>query len=1073
MVPVKVVALITLIYLALLFAMAHYGDRRQKAGKSIISNPYIYTLSLTVYLTSWTFYGNVGRAAKVGLDFLPIYLGPSLIAFTWWFLLRKIVRISKEQNIVTIADFISSRYGKSESLGALVTVFAVIGTMPYIALELRAVSHTFDLLSTPLFGSSTAAEELLPFISQLFDTAFIVALALGIFGILFGARQLNSSERHEGMVAAIALESLIKLIAFLAVGFFVTYNLFGGFGDIFVRFLAEFPERNQLLLLGTEKIPYAKWFSLTFMSAMACMFLPRMFHVLVIENSAENHIKSAMWLFPTYMFLISLFIIPVALGGLLLNAGYTFNADNFAIYLPLLTSHPWLAMLVFLGGFSASAGMVIVSSVAISSMILNNLAMPIILRLKPAKSSISGGLISLKRAGIFAVIFLGYLYYRIIGEAVSLVDTGFISFAAITQFAPALIGGLYWKRANRNGAIVGLISGFFVWFFTLVVPTLVSSGWLDDKILEKGLLGYSFLRPTQLFGLTDLDIWSHSLFWTLFFNLGLFLVTSLLTTSDATERDQALKFVNVFEPNKESIPPKRLKKAPEIVEFVELMAKFIGQKQAYIAISQYLGDREIDIQGRLPESDIPILKQFTEKTLAGSVGSAPARIIVENYLTAKGSEMEDVFDIFGRVTISRKTGREQLGILYETTRIVASGADLQSILDNILELFREQFMLDLCVIRIVDERKDMLTVRSQKGMSSEHLGDSNRGLNLDSYAGEAFLTNSVQVNNDTDFLTKPISAQVIHQEGIKSFAHTPITIDGKPIGVLSAFSKSEKGIFTEEFIDLYKNLAGQVGVAWRNATQTEKLIAASQHEHEMQIARSIQLGLLPGQSPKIKGVSLSGYCVPAMEIGGDYYDYLLRGSKALDLVIADVSGHNLGAALIMGWVRTFIQAEARKLETASEIMRALNEFFYEDLTRAELFITMFYLIYDTDAQEITFSNAGHSPPLLWRKKTGAVEKLDTDGLILGIMSEVTFEQKKERLFPGDVLLLYTDGITEAEDRNGEFFGEDRLCQFLSENYEQPPETIIKNLLERVYLFTNENNFKDDVTLVVMRRKEEN
>ncbi|BCR05409.1 hypothetical protein DESUT3_24780 [Desulfuromonas versatilis] len=688
MIPVSTVAAISLLYFVLLFAVAFYADQRREQNRSIISNANIYSLSLAVYATSWTFYGSVGRAATTGLDFLPVYLGPTLIAFIWWFLLRKMVRISKEHNIVSIADFISSRYGKSILLGGSVTVFAVLGIMPYIALQLKAVAHTFDLLSLPPDAGGRGVQSLIPELPAYIDTGFIVALFLALFGVLFGARHLDASERHEGLVAAIALESLVKLLAFVAVGVFVTYGLFDGFTDIFSRFLAEFPDRSHLLLLDTQQIPYIKWFSLTFVSMMAFMFLPRQFHIMVIENSDESHIQSAMWKFPAYMFLINLFVIPIALGGLLLNDGDTSLADYFVIHLPLANGQPWLAMLVFIGGFSASAGMVMVESVALSTMILNHLVMPFIIRFSIQGSDISGLLINIKRVGIVAVIFLGYLYYRIIGDSAALVNIGLISFIAATQFAPAVIGGLYWRRATLLGAATGLILGFVVWFYTLLIPSFVRSGWLESDILEQGLFGLSALRPLELFGLSGFDIWSHSLFWTLFFNIGAFLAFSLFTAPGRAELEQARKFVDVFGKPAETGPRKRFSKAPSIMEFVELMTKFIGEKQAHAAIAEYLGDREIDAKGSLSEYEIPGLKRFTERTLAGSVGAAPARIIIENYLATKGSQMEDVFDVFGTVSLSRTASREQLSVLYEAARIVASGGELQVIMDKILEIFK-------------------------------------------------------------------------------------------------------------------------------------------------------------------------------------------------------------------------------------------------------------------------------------------------------------------------------------------------------------------------------------------------
>jgi len=1068
MISVSAVALLSLLYFGLLFAVAYYADVRREQGRSIISNPYIYSLSLAVYLTSWTFYGSVGRAATSGLDFLPIYLGPTLIAFTWWFLLRKIVQISKEQNIVSIADFISSRYGKSQLLGSVVTIFAVLGIMPYIALQLKAVANTFDHLTVNPEKLTRGINELLPNLANPIDTAFIVALLLGLFGVLFGARHLDATERHEGLVAAVALESLVKIVAFVAVGIFVTYGLFDGFADIFSRFIERFPERSYLLSLDPEHTPYSKWFTLTFIAMMAFMFLPRQFHIMVIENSDLDHIKKAMWRFPAYMFLINLFVIPIALGGLLLTNGDTANADYFVIDLPLQTGHTWLALLVFIGGFSASAGMVMISSVALSTMILNHIIMPIILKFHLAESNISGLLINIKRLGIMAVTFLGYAYYRMIGESYALVNIGLISFIAATQFAPALIGGLYWRRATRRGAILGLLLGFLLWFYTLLVPSFVRSGWLDQSILEQGLFGITALRPLELFGLSGFDIWTHSLFWTMFFNIGAFLTLSLLGKPSRHEIEQADKFVSSPDSISAIITHERIEQAPTIIEFVDLMAKFIGEKQAHAAISNYLGDREIDRKGSLSEHELPGLKRFTEKTLAGSVGAAPAKIIIENYLETRGSTMEEVFDIFGTVTLSRTASREQLSVLYEAARIVASGKDLQNIMDSILLLLRQQFMFDLCVIRILNEENDTLVVMSQSGMTSQHLGIAERNLDMTTCIGESFLTNTEIVINDTAQMDKPVSAEVSRQEGIVSLAHAPITIEGQPIGVLSAFSKTSKGIFTDEFTEMFRNLAGQIGVAWRNSEQTEKLIAAKENERELQIAKTIQLGLLPSSFPEAEGFDIAGICVPARQVGGDYFDFLTHIEDKIDIVIADVSGHNIGAALIMAETRTLIRSSCEKSAPPAELMQHLNEFFYDDLTRTELFISMFYLSLDVVSGTIRYSNAGHNLPLVVRAADNSIEELDAEGMIIGVRKGVVFEEKSCSLTPNDTIVLYTDGITEAENSAGEFFGEDRLKESLLAARQMSAQQTIDYLLEQARLFAGNHNFIDDVSIVVIK-----
>jgi phosphoserine phosphatase RsbU/P len=1060
MIAVGTLSFFTFLYIALLFAAAYYADRRRERGRSITANPWVYALSFGIFHTAWTFYGNVGRVATVGIDFLAFYLGTTLIIFSWWYLLRKMIRISKEQNIVSIADFIASRYGKSLPLGALVTVFAVFCTVPYIALQLKGVADTFELLS--------ASRPALP---GLFDTAFVVAMIFALFGILFGARSLDPSARHEGLVAAIALESVVKLVAMLAVGLFVTYGLFDGFGDIFSRFMERFPERGDLLLLGTERVPYSTWLTLGVVSMMAFMFLPHMFHIMVVENSNEEHIRSAMWRYPLYMFLIELFIIPIALAGIILHDGDTAKAEYFTLLLPMEAKQSGLALLVFLGGFSGSAGMVMVAAVALATLILNHLVMPAVLSFDIHARDISGLLLAAKRLAILAVVFLAYLFYKLIGQSYALVSIGVISWVGAAQFAPAMLGGLYWKLANYRGAVWGLFLGFTVWFYTLVLPTLVRSGWLPVSLLEAGPFGASWLRPEALFGLEGLPTLPHALFWTLFFNVGVFLSLSLLTRPQPAEHEQAGLFVEAFTPPEKSERPERISRAPTVVEFTELMSKFVGEKKAQAAIAEYAHVRKIDEKERLSEFEIYDLRRFTEKTLAGSVGAAPARIILDHYLESRGSRMEEVFDIFGSVSISRKAGREQLGILHEVTRLVASGAGLQSILDSILGLLQQQFRFELCTIRLLDPAKRTLVVASQQGMSPEHLDDSERQADLDTAIGRAFCSNSAVVVNDTDFLDIPASAQISHREGIKSFAHAPITIEGEPIGVLSAFSKSAKGIFTDEFVDLYANLAGLVGVALRNARQTENLIAARERQREMQIARTIQLGLLPSRVPEIPGVTMAGTCVPAREVGGDYYDFLQCGSRVIDLVIADVSGHNVGAAIIMTEVRTFLRSQAQQLSGAGAALRAIDGFLYEDLGRAELFITMVFLRYDSATRQLSYACAGHPPPLILRNGLESCEFLDAEGLILGVKKNVVFEEKQTSLEPGDVLLLYTDGITEAENGEGEFFGEERLCSVVQELRHLSPAGLIEELMYQVRLFAGGKSFTDDVTLLAMRVEE--
>ncbi|MFZ2949240.1 MAG: sodium:solute symporter, partial [Desulfuromonadaceae bacterium] len=570
------VAAISIIYTALIFLIAWYAHHRKETGRSIISNPVIYSLSLGVYCTTWTFFGSVGKAATTGIDFVLIYLGPSLTAFSWLFLLRRIVRISKEHNITSIADFLSQRYGKSPWLGALVTLIAFLGIMPYIALQLKAVTTSFFLLS----GAQTYS---VPFTKlgpgTSIPIALFLALILAIFSIVFGARRLVSSERHEGLIAAVAFESLVKLVALLAVGLFVTYGLYDGFIDIFEQFRTANPEKfSQLFTFAISKNDpnNISTFTLLFLSMGAIMLLPRQFHVMVIENSDERHIATAMWLFPAYLFLINLFVMPIAIGGIL-TTGSSSGADFFVLSLPLLAGYRGIAQLAFLGCLSAAAGMVMVESIAISTMLLNHIFMPIILRCTP-RAWFPILLINLKRFGIVLVVLLGYFYYQIIGDSYTLVNMGLISFSAASQFMPAMLGGLYWKRGNRAGAISGILLGSLTWLYTLLLPSFSKSGWISETLLSNGPFGIALLKPTELFGLTGMDLWSHSLFWSMLFNVSSYIIGSILLTQNEQERDQVHKFIGIFSREEASrrTERKRLSKPVTTDQFVTLMSKFIG-----------------------------------------------------------------------------------------------------------------------------------------------------------------------------------------------------------------------------------------------------------------------------------------------------------------------------------------------------------------------------------------------------------------------------------------------------------------------------------------------------------------
>jgi sigma-B regulation protein RsbU (phosphoserine phosphatase) len=1066
-----------LLYIALLFLVAYYADQRQKQGRSITTTPAVYSLSIAVYATSWSYYGSVGKAATTGVDFLTIYLGPTLIAFSWWFLLKKMVRISKENNITSIADFISSRYGGSQWLGAIITVITLMGIMPYIALQLRAVSTSFAIVTGNHDFHLGLMEHFSPFLPH---PGLFSALLLGLFSVVFGARHLVSAERHEGLVAAIALESIVKLVALFTVGIFLTYGLFDGVADLFNQLHARDPALLKKLttLSGSGEQSYVSMCSLLVLSMSAVMLLPRQFQVMVLENAQESHLNSAAWRFPAYLFLMNLFVLPIALAGLLMT-GSAKDADYFVLTLPLQAGHPWLALVAFLGGFSASAGMVMVESVAVSTMLLNHVLMPIVIRFKP-QVWFPSLLHNLKRIGIILVVLLGYLYQAIIGDSFMLANMGLISFSAATQFAPALIGGLYWPRGNKTGAITGLLLGFAVWFYTLLLPSLVLSGWWDSGILRSGPWGLTLLRPQALFGMTGLDPWTHSLFWSMFLNISAYLSLSILCGQGEKEREQVGKFVRVFVPENgaQQWETKRLSKPVTIVQFVNLMSKFIGEPPAHAAISDYLGEREIDGRGGVSEFELPNLKRFVEKTLAASLGGAAAGAVVESFLSDIGSRMESVYDIFSTVRTSRDQSREALFVRLRASEIMNRSLELDIIMEDLLALLLREFKrLDLCVIRILNDQ-GKLQVRSHQGEGGERITTEDRILEIDTHVGEAFLGRRTEFFNDTAYITKPIAKEIFRREGIRSFAHIPIASEGSPpVGVLSVFSRSMVGLFTEQFVELLESLAGQLAqavgiVSEREARDREReqkeaaLLENARVTRDLELAKQIQLSLLPTSPPEVSGMSIACRCVPAGHVGGDYYDFFPRGGELVDLVMADVSGHSVGAALIMVETRSVLRAQMQEARSTGEMLGALNTLLYEDLTRAELFITMFCGKYDAARRNLSYSNAGHTRPLLLRGANW--QELDADGLILGVELLVAFEEKSVRLEPEDILFIFTDGIIEAEGAPGEFFGTDRLCELLTSVRRETPEAIIDAVLARLAAFSTSGPLQDDVSMVVMK-----
>jgi Na+/proline symporter/nitrogen-specific signal transduction histidine kinase len=627
-------------YLLLLFAVAYWGDARAAAGRSVIGSPWVYALSMAVYCTAWTYFGSVGRAANSGVWFLPIYLGPMLAMVLAWMVVRKMIRIAKTYRITSIADFMASRYGKSPTLAGLVTLITVVGIVPYIALQLKGIASGYAVLTTPL------GEPALPSPQWWADSTLYVALALAGFTMVFGARHLDSTERHEGMVAAIAFESVVKLVAFLAVGLFVSFVLFPSPAALFEQAHAVDALRRLMQFGQGQPFAYAQWMSLTLLAMLSVIFLPRQFQVMVVENVNEDHLKRAAWAFPLYLLLINLFVLPIAMGGLLHFGPGTMNPETFVLSLPLSTGHHALALFAFVGGLSAATGMVIVEAIAVSTMVCNDLVMPLLLRMRRfgarASGDLTGLLLMIRRIAILGILLLGYLYFHLAGEAYALVSIGLISFAAVAQFAPAMLGGMYWKGGTRRGALTGLLLGFAFWVYTLMLPSLAKSGWLQSDFLQNGPWGLVWLKPEAFLGLGGLDNLTHSLFWSLLANIVAYVGVSLWKVPSAREASQALLFVDVFN-RKSGQRPVFWQGRAKVSALLPLAGRFLGAENAQRQFEIYAARVGVSSVAQIPAD--PQLVQFVETLLTGAIGSASARVMVASVVEEEALDLDDVMRI--------------------------------------------------------------------------------------------------------------------------------------------------------------------------------------------------------------------------------------------------------------------------------------------------------------------------------------------------------------------------------------------------------------------------------------------
>lgn len=696
------------VYMSLLFLVANRVERKSRSGRNPANNAVVYSLSLAIYCTSWTFYGSVGVAASSSVLFLTIYLGPTLSIILWEGVLRKLIRIKQSYRINSIADFIAARYNRSQPLAAMVTFIAFIGIAPYIALQFKAIVSTFKILTVPA-GSGTS------WVSDYPGPIIIVFMI--IFTIVFGVRRLDPTERHQGMVAAVAVESVVKLVAFLAVGLFVCYFIFDGVSDIFHRWSTSSLNTRNLSNTTTNVSP-ATWITYLVLGMSAIMFLPRQFHIAVVENSNVNHIRTAKWLFPLYMFLINLFVLPVALAGLMKGLSPD-NADMFVLNLPLQYGGAWLTLLVFIGGFSAATSMIMISSMTMATMFTNHFFLPLI-DLLPRLGFLRRQILKIRWMAVAGVILLGYWFEIALGGSYTLVNMGIISFAAAFQFAPSIIGGMFWKRGSEGGAILGLGAGFLVWFYTLLLPTFVRSGWISHRLLEAGPLGIGFLNPERLFGLTDLPALPHGVLWTMIFNIGLYAFGSLVFPNRNSAQERADTFVELQTPPStlvyEAAEASKIPLEEKRNRLFESVRGYLGQQQAEMLVERCLMKANLSENSLITVLELTEFCSIAEKLLAGSIGTTAAYKTLKHAEMFTAQESKELTAVYGKMLAEMEVRPEELKRKIDYYRekeemMSAHAADLEEkleLLRNSEERYRVLYYYSKDAMMIIDPGKRYL-----------------------------------------------------------------------------------------------------------------------------------------------------------------------------------------------------------------------------------------------------------------------------------------------------------------------------------------------------------------------------
>ncbi len=861
-----IIVALSFLYIGALFCVAYWGDRAGEKQSSLTKRPYVYALALGVYCTSWTFFGGVGSAALKGLDFIAVYLGPIAAFALAAPLLRRIILLTKTQNITSIADFIAARYGKNPAVAAIVTVVAVAGLLPYIALQLKAVSQSIELL----FAHPSQEIDVAKYMPV--DMALLIALVLATFAILFGARHTDATEHQRGLMLAIAVESVVKLTAFLAVGAGIVFLMFGGLGPLMAQAAAK-PEITRLFANG---IHGGTLLTVTWLSFVCIFLLPRQFHVTFVENVSEDELKKAFWLFPLYLIAINIFVVPVAIAGVLKFGGTDVPPDMYLLALPFYSGYHILTFLAFLGGLSAATAMVVMETVALSIMVCNDLLLPLILKHRSVgaegRQDISGLLLNIRRASILAIILLAYELYDSLENA-SLAEIGLLSFAAIAQFAPAFLLGFVWKRATARGVAAGILAGFAVWAYTLLLPRLIEGFPDGAAFLKQGPFGLTMLRPEMLFFL-HFDHLTHGVVWSLFANLFALVSVSLLRPLEPIERLQTNIFIEDA-PAQQGVPAFRpWRTRIPMSELISTVSRYLGEERTQRSFADYMALRGIDPIAPEP-GDMHALK-FTENLLASAIGTPSSRLVMSSMLR--------------RLNVGKGSA---LKLLDDASEAVQYNRDLlQTALDHVgqgLAVFDKKMQL-ICWNR---QFREILTLPSQFGRVGTPLDE------LVRYLAQRVHESATAVEElVTDRITKyQVTMEIFHEHSLQGRV-VEVRTNAMPLGgiVVTYTDITEREAAADALARANENLERRV------QARTQELAIAKANADEANLSKTRFLAaashdvLQPLNAARLYAASLLDRSPPA-EIGrlARNIDASLDGVEEILTALLDISRLDSGA----------------------------------------------------------------------------------------------------------------------------------------------------------------------------------